>query len=139
MHCSSARRLVTPVHRPRAVMNRHVATSSEWAGRVFWLALVLILVIVTSGSGNAQGQGQGRGRALFTRGADRAEADSAGANPSERGKKRGRRVRANVATVTAGDTAGGDDVLTLNLFDDVEVRARRRGNIEHPRAGGAVW
>jgi len=121
-------------------MNRHVVRSSHWSGRIVWLALVLILVIVTAGSGSAQGQGQGRGRALFERGADRIEADSAGvSSPSERGKKRGRRVRANVAAVTAGDTAGGDDVLTLNLFDDVEVRARRRGNVEHPRPGGAVW
>ena len=47
-------------------MKRRVEQSSQWAGRIFWLALVLIVVIVTSGSGSAQGQGQSRGRSIFT-------------------------------------------------------------------------
>jgi hypothetical protein len=117
-------------------MKRRVEQSSQWAGRIFWLALVLIVVIVTSGSGSAQGQGQSRGRSIFT---PIAEADTARPPQPERGKKRGRRVRANVAAVTAGDAAGADDILTLNLFDDAEFRARRRGAIERPRAGASVW
>lgn len=117
-------------------MKRRVEQSSQWAGRIFWLALVLIVVIVTSGSGSAQGQGQSRGRSIFT---PIAEADTARPPQPERGKKRGRRVRANVAAVTASDAAGADDILTLNLFDDAEFRARRRGAIERPRAGASVW
>ena len=116
-------------------------SSSRWAARAFWLTLAFVLAGSVSGTGNVHGQSQAqdqaRGRTLFAPG---AQLDvPPGLDGSERLKKRGRRVRANVSLLAAGDVPAAEDVITVNLFDDVQVRAQRRGAVERPRPGGSVW
>jgi peptidyl-Asp metalloendopeptidase len=104
-------------------------------GRLAWLALLGALIALAGTSGRAQ-QGQGRARHLFEpRG--QAVADTPDGRV-DRTRKRGRRVRANADALRQADTAGGNDILTLNLFDDVQLRARQ-SRIERTLSGGTVW
>lgn len=101
-----------------------------------WLTLVVVLVALTGVSSTAQqGQSQGRARMLFE-----ARGDAADAAPgqADRTKKRGRRVRVNAAALQQADAPGGADIVTLNLFDDVQLRARRN-QLEATSSGGWVW
>jgi hypothetical protein len=99
--------------------------------RAVTLVVVTTLVTLTGISGTAQSQGQARGRTLF---ADGPEAAADGSDPTTR---RGRRVRANAAALHDTSAADAGDV-TLNLFEDVQLRARRTRLDVTPK-GGTVW
>ena len=105
-----------------------------------WLTVVVVLVALTGVSSTAQqGQGQERVNALFeVTGEATGEAADAAAAPADRIRKRGRRVRVNAGALHQADAPGGTDIVTLNLFDDVQLRARRSQR-EVTRSGGTVW
>ena len=118
-------------------MTRSAANhTSLWTGQTAWLTFVVVLVALTGVSSTAQqGQSQGRAPMLFE-----ARGDAADAAPgqADRTRKRGRRVRANAAALQQADAPSGTDIVTLNLFDDVQLRARR-SQLETTRSGGVVW
>lgn len=99
-----------------------------------WLALVVVLIALTRVSSSAQ-QGQARGQMLFE---PRGEAVDAAPGQADRTRKRGRRVRVNAGALAQADVPGGADAITLNLFDDVQLRARKH-QLEATRSGGLVW
>jgi hypothetical protein len=109
----------------------HTSPTTIRRGRAAWLVAMAAVIALGGASGVAQGQGQGRTRALF---ADSGRAENRGADPTTR---RGRRVRADVMALhdSFGPSAGD---VTLNLFDDVQLRARRQRLDPTPR-GGSVW
>ena len=80
--------------------------------------------------------GQGRGRTLLRAPAD-GVSDLLPLGDLPRTTRRARRVLAD-PTALQGEAATGDDVVTLDLFDDVALRARRTG-LEGTRRGGYVW
>jgi hypothetical protein len=103
--------------------------------RAAWLVVIAAVIVLGSVSGTAQGQGQGRGRVLFADGG--TPQDAPGASSADPTKRRGRRARADVMALqdTSGPSAGD---VTLNLFDDVQLRARRL-RLEPTLRGGSVW
>ena len=102
-----------------------------------WLTVVVVLVALTGVSGRAQqGQSPQRARPLFEANGEVADAAAA---PTDRTKKRGRRVRVNASALQQADAPSGTDILTLNLFDDVQLRAQPRSQLEITRSGGTVW
>ena len=101
--------------------------------RAAWLVAIAAAIALGGASSTALGQGQARGRVLFAEGASVEDAPG-NADPT---KRRGRRVRADVMALhdTSGPSAGD---ITLNLFDDVQLRARRL-RLEPTLRGGSVW
>ena len=87
-------------------------------------------------AGQGQGNGHGHGRALTAAPAD-GQSDLLPLGDLPRTTRRARRVVAD-ATSLQGDAATGDDVVDLNLFDDVHLRARRKG-LNVTRRNGYVW
>jgi hypothetical protein len=110
----------------------HTSPTTIRRGRASWLVAMAALIALGGVSGTAQGQGQGRGRALFAA-TGRAE-DRSAADPTTR---RGRRVHADVMALHDASGPSAGDVM-LNLFDDVQLRARRQ-RLEPTLRGGSVW
>src|SRR5262249_18777160 len=82
------------------------------------------------------GQARGHVRALLAAPAD-GQSDLLPLGDLPRTTRRARRVVAD-PTVLQGDAATGDDVVDLNLFDDVSLKAKRK-SLEVTRRNGFVW
>jgi len=95
--------------------------------------LALLVAIVPTTTKAQATQGQASGRILFE------AAGAADAAPGDRTARRKRRVRANLRALEQSEPTGVADVVTLNLFDDVQLRARRSSPVERTRLGGSVW
>ena len=100
----------------------------------------LFLTVLGIGSQAAppagQGHGHGHGRTLMAAPAD-GQSDLLPLGDLPRTTRRARRAIAD-ATSLQGDAATGDDVVDLNLFDDVHLRAKRKG-LDVTRRNGYVW
>jgi hypothetical protein len=83
-----------------------------------------------------QGQGHGHGRTLMAAPVD-GQSDLLPLGDLPRTTRRARRVIAD-ATSLQGYAATGDDVVDLNLFDDVHLRAKRKA-LDVTRRNGYVW
>ena len=100
----------------------------------------LFLTVLGIGSQAAppagQGRGHGHGRTLMAEPAD-GQSDLLSIGDLPRTTRRARRVIAD-GTSLQGDAATGDDVVDLNLFADVHLRAKRKG-LNVTRRNGFVW
>jgi hypothetical protein len=98
--------------------------------------LLLTALGIGSQAAPPAGQGHGHGRTLLAVPAD-GQSDLLPLGDLPRTTRRARRVIAD-ATALQGDAATGDDVVDLNLFDDVHLRAKRKG-LDVTRRNGYVW
>ncbi|HJY34415.1 MAG TPA: M12 family metallo-peptidase, partial [Vicinamibacterales bacterium] len=100
----------------------------------------LFLTVLGIGSQAAppagKGHGHGHGRTLMAEPPD-GQSDLLPLGDLPRTTRRARRAIAD-ATSLQGDAATGDDVVDLNLFDDVHLRAKRKG-LDVTRRNGYVW